>query len=695
MKTKLLFLMPHASTGGMPSFVLKRIQLLNDLFDIYVVEYACLSDTYILHRKQIQDILGDKFYTLEENKLELLTIIKNCNIDIVHIEHEVEGFDMGMVNMLYSNNRTYKIVETCHNIVFQAKDKIFIPDAFALCTPYHLETFKEIDTYKQVIQYPLENNVCDFNKKAESIKSLGFAEDRINVLNVGLWTKGKNQGEALEIAKKHPSIDFHFVGNQAINFEDYWKPLMENLPENVKVWGERDDVNVFMEACDIFMFNSIFECNPLVIKEAIGYQMPIFAHNLPQYCGMYDNYISPIEDFGLKKDKHYLAIDESDKFTKESTEFYNLILKTKMKKQETKSTYRFINHFVNGVYFEILGDSHSNFRVQFSDKAGNILYEEIIKCNSWIRLDRQFYTDWNIKVWENDQLVHNEDFSLKGKRVMIGFESSSLGDTLAWLPYCDEFQKKHDCQLIVCTFKNFLFKDQYPNIEFVEPSTVVPNLFAKHDLGWFYDKNREPVLPSTIPLQATATNILGLNFSEIKPKLNFDFSIKNDAPKSVCIATNSTAGCKEWVKESWQEVVDYLVSQGIIVYNVSKEQNYDLKGVTPISDYSIENTMNLIHNAECLIGLSSGISWLAWALNKKVIMIANFTEANHEFSTDCIRLVNESVCHGCWNNKNFKFDKSLWEWCPIYNGYEKQFECQKSITSKNVIDELKNLVVTI
>ena len=691
MKTKLLFLMPHASTGGMPSFVLKRIQLLNDLFDIYVVEYACLSDIYILHRKQIQEILGDKFFTLEENKLELLTIIKNHNIDIVHIEHEAEGFDMNMINMLYRNDRTYKIVETCHNIVFQAKDKIFIPDAFAFCTPHHFETFKDIDTYKQVIQYPLENNVCDFNKKTESIKTLGLAEDRINVLNVGLWTKGKNQGEAIEIAKKHPSIDFHFVGNQAMNFADYWQPLMNDLPENVKVWGERDDVNVFMEACDIFMFNSTFECNPLVIKEAIGYQMPIFAHNLPQYCGMYDNYISPIEDFGVNKDKHYLAIDESDKFTKESTEFYNLILKTKMKKQETKSTYRFINHFVNGVYFEILGDSHSNFRVQFSDKAGNILYEEIIKCNSWIKLDRQYYTDWNIKVWENDQLVHNEDISLKGKRVMIGFESSSLGDSLAWLPYCDEFQKKHDCQLTVCTFKNFLFKDQYTNIEFVEPSTVVPNLFAKYDLGWFYDKNREPVLPSTIPLQATATNILGLEYSEIKPKLNFDFSILKNAPKSVCIAPNSTSGCKEWVKESWQEVVDYLVSQGIIVYNISKEQNYDLRGITPIEDYSIENTMNLIHKAEYVISLSSGLSWLAWALNKKVIMIANFSKHDHEFSTDCIRLVNESVCHGCWNNKNFKFDKSNWNFCPINEGYDKQFECQKSITAEMVISEIKKL----
>jgi autotransporter strand-loop-strand O-heptosyltransferase len=692
MKTKLLFLMPHASTGGMPSFVLKRIQLLKELFDIYVVEYACLSDTYILHRKQIQDILGDKFYTLENNKLELINIIYKHKIDIVHIEHEAEGFDMNMINMLYRNDRTYKIVETCHNIVFQAKDKIFTPDAFALCTPHHFETFKDIDTYKQVIQYPLENNVCDFNKKTESIKTLGLAEDRINVLNVGLWTKGKNQGEAIEIAKKHPSIDFHFVGNQAINFEDYWKPLMENLPENVKVWGERDDVNVFMEACDIFMFNSTFECNPLVIKEAIGYQMPIFAHNLPQYCGMYDNYISPIEDFGIKKDKHYLAIDESDKFTKESTEFYNLILKTKMKKQETKSTYRFINHFVNGVYFEILGDSHSNFRVQFSDKAGNILYEEIIKCNSWIKLDRQYYTDWNIKVWENDQLVHNEDFSLKGKRVMIGFESSSLGDTLAWLPYCDEFQKKHDCKLIVSTFKNFLFKDQYPNIEFVEPSTVVPNLFAKYDLGWFYDKNREPVLPSTIPLQQTATNILGLEYSEIKPKLNFVRKGRLGYEKLyVCIAPDSTSGCKEWTLENWQKVVDYLVSENYEVYNISLNSRYTLKNTYVPKDLSLESTMQFIHHSEFYIGLSSGLSWLNWALNKKVIMIANFSKKDHEFSTDCIRLVNESVCHGCWNNKNFKFDKSNWGFCPINEGYDKQFECQKSITPEMVIEEVKKL----
>ena len=689
MKTKILFLAPHISTGGMPSFLLKRIQLLNDLFDIYVVEYACLSDTYIVHRKQIQEIVKDKFYTLGDNKLELLQIINDCQIDIVHLENEAEGFDMNIVSMLYKNNRTYRIVETCHNIFFKAENKIFIPDAFAFCTPFHFETFKSIDTFKQLIQFPIEVNIPDWKDKVYAKQTLGFKEGKINVLNVGLWTKGKNQGEALLIARQNPNIDFHFVGNQAINFADYWQPLMDELPKNVKVWGERDDVALFMQGCDIFMFNSTFECNPLVLKEAIGYQMPIFAHNLPQYCGMYDDYINPIEDFGVVENKHYLPIDEKDTFTKESEEFYNLILKLKMKKQKELS-YKFINHFVNGVYFEIVGDSHSNFRVQFSNNAGVVLYEETIKCNSWIKLDREYYTDWNIKVWENDQLVHNEDIILKDKRVMIGFESSSLGDTLAWMPYCDEFQKKHDCKLIVATFKNFLFKDQYPNIEFVEPNTIVHNLFAKYDLGWFYDLNKEPVLPSTIPLQATATNILGLDYAEIKPKLNFTprMNVASTDKPYVCIAPDSTAGCKEWSLENWQGVVDFIINKGYDVINVSIDSKYKLKNVFIPSNLTLDATMQIIHYSEFFIGLSSGLSWLAWSLNKHIIMIANFSEENHEFKTDCNRIVNKSVCNGCWNNKNFKFDKGDWNWCPIWKGYDKQFECQKSITIEMVTEML-------
>jgi hypothetical protein len=91
--------------------------------------------------------------------------------------------------------------------------------------------------------------------------------------------------------------------------------------------------------------------------------------------------------------------------------------------------------------------------------------------------------------------------------VYIAFDSSSLGDTIAWMPYVEEFRKKHDCKMIVSTFKNFLFESEYPDIEFVEPGVVVPNVYGMYKLGWFYDANKEPVLPNTIPLQQAATNI--------------------------------------------------------------------------------------------------------------------------------------------------------------------------------------------
>jgi hypothetical protein len=45
MKTKILFLASHLSTGGMPQFLLKRIETLKDNYEIFVVENECVSVT--------------------------------------------------------------------------------------------------------------------------------------------------------------------------------------------------------------------------------------------------------------------------------------------------------------------------------------------------------------------------------------------------------------------------------------------------------------------------------------------------------------------------------------------------------------------------------------------------------------------------------------------------------------------------
>jgi autotransporter strand-loop-strand O-heptosyltransferase len=274
---------------------------------------------------------------------------------------------------------------------------------------------------------------------------------------------------------------------------------------------------------------------------------------------------------------------------------------------------------------------------------------------------------------------------LNNKRVYIAFESKSLGDNIAWISYVDEFRKKHQCKVICSTFWNSLF--DYSDIEFVEPGAIVENIYALYRVGYFNNLNKLPLNPLTIPLQKVATAILGLNFQEMIPRLAY----KPEVPKIgryVTIATNSTSGCKFWLKIYWQTIINWLVSQGYEVYNVSKELN-PFDNCTQITTPSLESKMDWIAGSEFMICLSSGLGWLANAMGKHTFMIANFTEEWNEFTNNCTRIVKKDVCHGCWNNPNFKFDEGDWQWCPIHKGTERQWECQNSITPEMVINKIK------
>lgn len=688
---KVLYLVPHLSTGGMPSFVLKTIELLKYDVKIYVVEYNCHSLEYTVQRDKIKKIVGNNFYSLGENKEQLLEIIKECKPNIVHIHEPAERFDHNIMKKLYKN-RTYCIIETCHDISFEPNTKIFNPDYYAFCTPYHLTTFKDTISPKDVIEFPIDNFRASEEDSYVAKQALKMDTDRKHVVNIGLWTPGKNQKEMIELAREMPEIDFHFVGNQAINFKEYWEPLMKDTPENVKIWGERKDTKYFLMAADVFMFNSVWECNPLVIREAISMGKKIITRNLPQYGNMFSRYITNLNSTKLKNQLNDLLIDHT-KYdilnNNTSSIFKEKMLSLYKKVNIMENSYKITQHFVGQPFLEITGISDSIFDVEFYDfETKELIYSNKIKCNNWIRLNREYFTKWQTIVYKDGVEVYNNVLDYTNKKVYIAFDSSSLGDTIAWIPYVEEFRKKHNCHVIVSTFKNFLFESEYPELKFVTPGTIVENIYGMYKLGWFYDTNKEPALPNTISLQAAASNILGLKYEEIKPKIK---SFKSTSPKYklVTIATNSTAECKHWTREGWQKVINYLANKGYKVKNVSYEDN-PFDNCESLIDKSLESTIDWIEQSEFFIGLSSGLSWLAWGLGKEVVMISNFSEDWHEFL--CYRITNTKVCHGCWNNVNFKFDKADWNWCPIWKGYDKQFECQKSITANSVIDTIKKLL---
>ena len=349
------------------------------------------------------------------------------------------------------------------------------------------------------------------------------------------------------------------------------------------------------------------------------------------------------------------------------------------------------SHSVDGYFIELKTNITNPFKVEVYDEKKNLVYNTELSSGMYSKLNRNYYTKWKTKLFVDD-LTFEHEFDLENSRVFIVFESSSLGDTIAWMPYCEEFRKKHNCHVIVSSFINSMFEDQYPEIEFVTRDTVVLNIKALYRLGWFYDYNKEPVLPNTIPLQKSATNILGLDYKEIHSRIYFDPKERPYPEKYICIAPSSTAGCKLWNNPTgWLELTKYISDKGYKIINISKDGE-QIEGVENISDDSMENTKNVIFHSEFVIGLSSGLSWLSWSLGKHVVMISNFTDADHEFTINCTRITNPSVCNGCWNNPMFKFDKGDWNWCPEHKDTDRQFECHKSITADMVINQIQHLI---
>ena len=333
--------------------------------------------------------------------------------------------------------------------------------------------------------------------------------------------------------------------------------------------------------------------------------------------------------------------------------------------------------FINGSFCEILGESDDKYKIQFIDTKTNIIvYQDILKANHWTSADRKWYIEWKIIVKEDisDEIVYAELFNLIDKKVFITLESKSIGDTLAWIPYVEEFRKKHNCKVICSTFWNSWFKDEYKEIEFVEPESIVDNLYASYEIGWFYDEGRNPVDVRTIPLQQAASDILGLNFKEIRPKISISNKKRVIHEKYVCIAIQATTQIKYWnCKDGWQKVVDYLNENGYKVVCIDKYGSFGTNdcwneipnGVIDKTGCTLEEAKSLLYYADFHMGVSSGLSWLSWSVGTPVILVSSWSKSFAEFQSDCVRVhCDDDDWSGSFNDDKFELDAANWNWNP-------------------------------
>ena len=98
-----------------------------------------------------------------------------------------------------------------------------------------------------------------------------------------------------------------------------------------------------------------------------------------------------------------------------------------------------------------------------------------------------------------------------------------------------------------------------------------------------------------------------------------------------------------------------------------------------------------IRHAEFFVGLTSGLSWLAWACGARVVMISGFTLPTTEFDTP-YRVINYHACIGCWNDPALRFDHNRdFLWCPRHAGTPRQFECTRLITAEQVKQTIRRI----
>ena len=300
--------------------------------------------------------------------------------------------------------------------------------------------------------------------------------------------------------------------------------------------------------------------------------------------------------------------------------------------------------------------------------------------------------------WFNKKIkIYNKEIELiKNAKVCIKFDSSSLGDNLAWIPSVYRFAIENKKEKVYCfTYFNDLFEDQYENIEFVN-HVIESDYDIVINIGC-YDVNatqKHKVNYRHINLQQVACDRLSVPFFEERPKLKLPENPKNNFTKKyVCIATQSTGQCKYWNnKKGWEKLVNYLNDMGYEVVCIDKHSSFGIDNsmnlipencIDKTGDIPLSERINDLLFCDFFIGLGSGLSWLAWSLNKPVVMISGFSNPVSEFRNP-YRVFNSNVCNSCWNDEALKFDKYDWMWCPR----KKDFECSKEITFEMVKEKV-------
>lgn len=341
------------------------------------------------------------------------------------------------------------------------------------------------------------------------------------------------------------------------------------------------------------------------------------------------------------------------------------------------------------------------FDVEFSDAVtGFVHFRTCLKAGESVFSSKRWFVPWRIIAKKEGQVVFDHTLNLKGKEVCIHIPTGGLGDTIAWFSYAEPFMLKHDCRLTVAIDpeRSKLFRKQYPSLGWGnEASWQNTPFYAVYHMGIYSPDNENDAQPEDFRLKGlhhNAAAILGLDEEDVPPRIGVNWSPVE--PKYACIATRASARCKEWLNPAgWPALIAWLNDQGYKVIDIDKEflRGYD---TIPYGAENLTGSIDLLERAKTIagasffIGVSSGLTWLAWCTGVPIVLISGWTLPYTEFNTP-YRVINRQVCHGCWNDLREQFDHFDSNYCPRHKDSLREHECSKAISADQVIRTIKTI----
>jgi autotransporter strand-loop-strand O-heptosyltransferase len=356
----------------------------------------------------------------------------------------------------------------------------------------------------------------------------------------------------------------------------------------------------------------------------------------------------------------------------------------------------------------------TGLRIKYKSKDFDLL--KIVAKNPWtgdihkgkIKEQEEFHvnihypTPWEIYLKDERHTTLSQiTVDYKGVDVGLRFATEALGDTLAWIPVVEAWMLKVQPRVVyVYTKWNHLFdKSRYPsNLVFIddpEEFKHIPlQLFHVVGISRIHENLQDTSCNHATPTNWKDTNMIdtqnysfGLALEERKPKLTPLTEERPIKEKYVTLCIGSSQKIKHWLNpKGWIALIRECKRRGYNVVTVGNFPNI-LPEVIEGNIDDIHRTMHLIKHAEFHIGLSSGLSWMAWAYNKPVLMIGDFTSPFYEFSTNIIRMYTNNEQAGVFNRSDIQWEP-VWQYDP----FKDNLQIARRPSAEHAIICLKSLI---